>query len=58
MKIGFIGAGQIGGNWARLAVNAGHDVLISNSRNPRTLFTLLPPSNVWNGRLAHYGVAL
>jgi 8-hydroxy-5-deazaflavin:NADPH oxidoreductase len=41
MKIGFIGAGQIGGNLARLAMNAGREVFISNSRNPRTLFTLL-----------------
>jgi NADP oxidoreductase coenzyme F420-dependent len=41
MKIGFIGAGHIGGNLARLAAKAGHEVLVSNSRNPKTLFTLL-----------------
>jgi 8-hydroxy-5-deazaflavin:NADPH oxidoreductase len=40
MKIGFIGAGHIGGNLARLAAKAGHEVLVSNSRNPKTLFTL------------------
>ena len=36
VKIGFIGAGHIGGNLARLAVKAGHEVLVSNSRNPKT----------------------
>jgi len=36
MKVGFIGAGDIGGNLARLAAKAGHEVLVSNSRNPRT----------------------
>jgi predicted dinucleotide-binding enzyme len=41
MKVGFIGAGHIGGNLARLAAKAGHEVLVSNSRNPKTLFTLL-----------------
>ena len=34
MKIGFIGAGQIGGGLARLAVQAGHEVIVSNSRDP------------------------
>lgn len=37
MKIGLIGAGHIGGTLARLFVNAGHDVAISNSRGPDTL---------------------
>ena len=41
MRIGFIGAGHIGGNLARLGAKAGHEVLVSNSRNPKTLFTLL-----------------
>jgi 8-hydroxy-5-deazaflavin:NADPH oxidoreductase len=41
MNIGFIGAGHIGGGLARLAVKSGHKVLVSNSRNPRTLFSLL-----------------
>jgi predicted dinucleotide-binding enzyme len=35
--IGFIGSGHIGGTVARLAVNAGHDVVLSNSRGPETL---------------------
>lgn len=35
--IGFIGAGQIGSTVARLAVAAGYDVVLSNSRGPETL---------------------
>jgi len=35
--IGFIGAGNIGGALARLAVKAGYDVVLSNSRGPETL---------------------
>ncbi|UGT42693.1 NAD(P)-binding domain-containing protein [Nocardia yamanashiensis] len=35
--IGFIGSGMIGGTVARLAVAAGYDVVLSNSRDPRTL---------------------
>ena len=37
MKIGIIGAGNIGSQIARLAVASGHDVVISNSRGPQTL---------------------
>lgn len=37
MRIGFIGAGKIGGNLARLLAVAGHDVLISYSRDPDAL---------------------
>jgi len=37
MKIGIIGAGFIGRAVARLAVKHGHEVMISNSRDPRTL---------------------
>jgi len=39
--IGFIGAGHIGGTLARLAVAAGHDVVVSNSRGPQTLVDLV-----------------
>jgi predicted dinucleotide-binding enzyme len=39
--IGFIGAGNIGGQVARLAVRAGHDVVLSNSRGPETLAGLV-----------------
>jgi len=34
---GFIGSGHIGTTVARLAVAAGHDVVLSNSRGPETL---------------------
>jgi 8-hydroxy-5-deazaflavin:NADPH oxidoreductase len=37
MKIGVIGAGRIGGNAARLWTQAGHDVLLSFSRDPDAL---------------------
>ncbi|TFV89531.1 NADPH-dependent F420 reductase [Blastococcus sp. CT_GayMR16] len=39
--IGFIGSGHIGGTLARLAVDAGHDVVLSNSRGPETLAELV-----------------
>ncbi|MFL9869112.1 NADPH-dependent F420 reductase [Paraburkholderia fungorum] len=37
MKIGILGAGFIGRAMAALARNAGHEVMISNSRGPQTL---------------------
>ena len=37
MKIGIIGAGNIGGTLARSFIGAGHDVRIANSRGPDTL---------------------
>ena len=37
MKIGIIGSGNIGGTAAKLFVNAGHEVAISNSRGPESL---------------------
>jgi predicted dinucleotide-binding enzyme len=40
MKIGLIGAGKIGGNLTRLFTAAGHDVRVSNSRDPGTLADL------------------
>ncbi|GAA0249056.1 NADPH-dependent F420 reductase [Cryptosporangium japonicum] len=39
--IGFIGSGNIGGTLARLAVGAGHDVVLSNRRGPETLASLV-----------------
>jgi predicted dinucleotide-binding enzyme len=39
--IGLIGAGHIGGTLARLAVEAGHVVVLSNSRGPETLTALV-----------------
>jgi hypothetical protein len=41
MTIGIIGTGHIGSQVARLAVRAGHDVVVSNSRGPETLADLV-----------------
>lgn len=41
MTIGFIGAGNIGSQVARLSIAAGHDVVLSNSRGPDTLKELV-----------------
>src|SRR5256885_6415942 len=39
--VGLIGSGRIGGTVARLAVDAGYDVVLSNSRGPETLAGLV-----------------
>ncbi|MEU7868766.1 NAD(P)-binding domain-containing protein [Dactylosporangium sp. NPDC049140] len=39
--IGLIGSGNIGGTVARLAIAAGYDVVLSNSRGPETLADLV-----------------
>ena len=39
--IGLIGSGNIGSTVARLAVDAGYDVVLSNSRGPETLSELV-----------------
>lgn len=39
MKIGMIGAGFVGRAVGKLAVQAGHEVMLSNSRGPQTLFS-------------------
>lgn len=39
--LGIIGSGHIGGTVARLAVAAGYDVVVSNSRGPETLRDLV-----------------
>lgn len=41
MKIGIIGAGNIGGNVAKLFAKAGHETAIANSRGPETLAELI-----------------
>lgn len=41
MKIGIIGAGNIGATAARLFLNAGHKVALANSRGPETLKDLV-----------------
>ncbi|WJV69016.1 NAD(P)-binding domain-containing protein [Pectobacteriaceae bacterium CE70] len=40
MKIGIIGAGFVGRAIAELAIKTGHQVMLSNSRGPQTLFSL------------------
>src|SRR6516225_491596 len=40
MKVGIIGAGRIGGGIARQLAGAGHEVLLSFSRDPRSLEVL------------------
>jgi predicted dinucleotide-binding enzyme len=40
MKVGIIGAGRIGGGIARQLVGAGHEVLLSFSRDPQSLAAL------------------
>jgi predicted dinucleotide-binding enzyme len=37
MKIGFIGAGTVTGTFGRHLINAGHTIVVSNSRGPETL---------------------
>jgi predicted dinucleotide-binding enzyme len=37
MKIGFIGAGTVTGTFGRHLINAGHTLVVSNSRGPETL---------------------
>jgi predicted dinucleotide-binding enzyme len=39
--VGFIGSGQIGSAIARLAIEAGHQVVLSNSHGPETLADLV-----------------
>lgn len=40
MRIGIIGAGNIGGNLTRRLTSAGHEVRVANSRGPETLADL------------------
>lgn len=41
MRIGILGAGHIGGTAAKLFVRAGHQVAVSNSRDPSSLSALV-----------------
>lgn len=57
MKIGIIGAGNIGGNLTRRLTALGHDVSVANSRGPHTLTALAEetgatPVPVWRRRAA------
>ena len=44
MKIGIIGAGFVGKGIARLAIDAGYEVMVSNSRGPKSLSSI--PSGI------------
>jgi hypothetical protein len=55
MKIGIVGAGQIGGTLTRLLTKLGHDVRVANSRDPITLADLAAETGataVWAGDAA------
>jgi len=45
MRIGMIGAGQIGGTLGKLFIDVGHDVALSNSRGAETLAGLVDELN-------------
>src|SRR5919108_5991500 len=51
-SIGVIGAGRIGGNAARLLAKAGHDVVVSYSRDPERLQALADEIGARVGTLA------
>jgi len=58
MKIGIIGAGQIGGTLARRFRELGHDVFVANSRSPDTLEELVQETGatpVWPSEAARSG---
>ncbi len=50
MRIGVIGAGNIGATAARLFARAGHEVAIANSRGPGPGLTLGPGARKIRGR--------
>src|SRR6201989_1169396 len=55
MRIGIIGAGQIGGTLTRRLRELGHEVAVSNSRSPETLTNLANETGataVWAGDAA------
>src|SRR6202163_3785906 len=41
MRIGFIGAGTLTKTFGRHLINAGHEIIVSNSRGPETLAGLV-----------------
>lgn len=58
MKIGIIGAGNIGGTLARRLTAVGHEVYVANSRNPETLAGLARETGakaVWAKEAAQAG---
>lgn len=55
MKIGIIGAGNIGGNLTRRFAGLGHEVSVANSRGPETLWELAEETGatpVWASKAA------
>ena len=50
--VGFIGRGQISSAIARLAIEAGHQVVLSNTRGPETLAELGPRASAATSRQA------
>ena len=52
MHIGFIGAGMIGKAVSTQLARAGHDVLISNSRGPESLYATFDPLGIGVGTAA------
>ena len=48
--VGFIGSGRIGGTVARLAIAAGYNVVLSNSRVPQKLKDLVEELGSRRGR--------
>lgn len=52
MKIGIIGAGFVGRAVGKLAVKAGHQAMLSNSRGPQTLFSLPSATGATIGTVA------
>ena len=51
MKIGIIGAGQIGGTLTRRLTALGHEVFVANSRGPETLSALAVETALTPSRL-------
>ena len=41
MRVGFIGAGTLTKTFGRHLINAGHEIIVSNSRGPETLAGLV-----------------
>ncbi|MFD5550879.1 NAD(P)-binding domain-containing protein, partial [Streptomyces goshikiensis] len=55
MRLGIIGTGRIGSTLARILVAADHEVVLANSRGPRSIGPLLAelgPGGVWGGGAA------
>ena len=51
MRVGFVGAGTLTKTFGRHLINAGHAIVVSNSRGPETLTGLVrrsrPRRNGW-----------